>query len=405
MPFEIRAITTDEIDDLILVDNRAFGQPPGPADQPRAWARAEFDRTRCAFDDGTLVGASRAYSFELTMPGGAVVPAAAVSWVGVAPTHRRRGVLNRMIEALHDDARERGEPAAILTASESSIYGRYGYGIATWRLGLSIERPYGAFARPVDDDGRIRFVTHDEAGKILPAVYETVRRERAGMVTRPESWWSLVLWPMTRADKAHFVVVHEDALGRADGFAAYEITGEWTRGVSNRTLNVFDIQSTNATARAALWQYLLGVDLVGNVAADRLPVDEPLRLLVRDPRRARIDFVIDDLWLAPLDPRALLEARRYSMFDGHLVVEVTDLDGRAVRFAVEGNEQEAQCTVTDAAPDVSCSTATLGALLLGGNRWTQYAQAGLAQEHGRGRLAYADAMFVTSPPPALTTGF
>jgi predicted acetyltransferase len=405
MPFEVRAITDDELDDLWLVDNRAFGQPPGPADQPRAWARAEFDRTRCAFDDGALVGASRAYSFEFTLPGGAVLPAAAVSWVGVAPTHRRRGVLNRMIDALHDDARERGEPAAILTASESSIYGRYGYGVATWRLGLSVERAHGQFARPVDDDGRIRFVTYEEAGKILPAVYETVRRERAGMVTRPESWWSLVLWPMTQADKAHFVVVHEDARGNADAFAAYEITGEWSRGFSNRTLTVFDIQATNATARAALWQYLLGVDLVVTVSADRLPIDEPLPLLLRDPRRARVTFLGDDMWLAPLDPRALLEARRYSVFDGHLVIEVTDLGGRAVRFAVEGNEQAAQCTVTDAEPDVWCSTATLGALLLGGNRWTQYAQAGLAREHGRGRLAYADAMFATSPPPATTTGF
>lgn len=405
MPFEVRAITDDELDDLWLVDNRAFGQPPGPADQPRAWARAEFDRTRCAFDDGALVGASRAYSFEFTLPGGAVLPAAAVSWVGVAPTHRRRGVLNRMIEALHDDARERGEPAAILTASESSIYGRYGYGVATWRLGLSVERAHGQFARPVDDDGRIRFVTYEEAGKILPAVYETVRRERAGMVTRPESWWSLVLWPMTQADKAHFVVVHEDARGNADAFAAYEITGEWSRGFSNRALTVFDIQATNAAARAALWQYLLGVDLVVTVSADRLPIDEPLPLLLRDPRRARVTFLGDDMWLAPLDPRVLLEARRYSVFDGHLVIEVTDLGGRAVRFAVEGNEQAAQCTVTDAEPDVSCSTATLGALLLGGNRWTQYAQAGLAREHGRDRLAYADAMFATSPPPATTTGF
>ena len=125
-------------------------------------------------------------------------------------------------------------------------------------------------------------MTYEEAGKILPAVYETVRRRAAGMVTRPESWWSLVLWPMTRADKAHFVVVHEDARGNADAFAAYEITGEWSRGFSNRTLTVFDIQATNTAARAALWQYLLGVDLVVTVSADRLPIDEPLPLLLRD---------------------------------------------------------------------------------------------------------------------------
>ena len=238
-------------------------------------------------------------------------------------------------------------------------------------------------------------MTYDEAGKILPAVYETVRRERAGMVTRPESWWPHVLWPMTQADKALFVVVHEDAHGaRRRVRRRTRSPASGAAASPTARLTVFDIQATNATARAALWQYLLGVDLVATVAADRLPIDEPLRLLLRDPRRARVDFVNDDMWLAPLDPRALLEARRYSVFDGHLVIEVTDLEGRAVRFAVEGNEHAAQCTVTDAAPDVSCSTATLGALAARREPLDAVRGGRLAQEHGRGRLAYADAMFV-----------
>src|SRR5687768_16611431 len=103
-----------------------------------------------------MVGVSRAYSFEMTMPGGALVPAAALSWVSVLPTHRRRGILTRLIDALHADARDRGEPAAILTASESVIYGRYGYGTATWRCGYSIERRYAEFAQPVADRGSVR---------------------------------------------------------------------------------------------------------------------------------------------------------------------------------------------------------------------------------------------------------
>ena len=246
----------------------------------------------------------------------------------------------------------------------------------------------------------------DEAEKILPTVYETVRRERAGMVTRPDAWWPHVLWHMSHGDKAFFIVLHEDEHGGADGFAGYELTGDWSGGLSgSRKLSVLDIQATNPTARAALWQYLVGVDLVGALTAHMLPIDEPLRHLLRDPRRARIDYINDGMWLAPLDPRALLEARRYSVFDGHLVVELTDFEGRAARFAVDGNEHAAQCTVTDAAPDVSCSTATFGALVLGGNRWTEYAQAGLVEEHRPGGLVYADAMFVTSPPPTSTTGF
>jgi predicted acetyltransferase len=186
---QIRAVRPDEVEDLILTDTRAFGLSPGQPNEPRSWSDAELNRTRVAFDDGSIVGVSRAYSFEMTLPGGAIVPAAAVSWVGVLPTHRRRGVLTQMMRALHDDARERGEPAAILTASESGIYGRFGYGVATWRLGITVERAHAAFALPVDDAGRVRLGARDEAEKILPSVYDDVRRGRAGMVTRPDHWW------------------------------------------------------------------------------------------------------------------------------------------------------------------------------------------------------------------------
>src|SRR5262245_1239335 len=179
MALEIRAVGPDELDDLMLTDRRAFGGAAPLPEEPRAWGEAELDRTRAAFEDGAMVGASRAYSFELTLPGGAMVPAAAVSWVGVLPTHRRKGVLTQLMQALHDDARERGEPAAMLTASESVIYGRYGYGVATWRVGLTIERARATFARPFEDAGRIRIVDPEEAEKVFPAVYEDARRRRA----------------------------------------------------------------------------------------------------------------------------------------------------------------------------------------------------------------------------------
>src|SRR6476660_9690656 len=110
MPLEVRAVTADELDALLVVGERGFGAPPARADAPRSWAEGELDRTRVAFDGDAIVGSSRAYSFDLTLPGGASIPAAAVSWVAVLPTHRRQGVLSRMIEALHDDAREREEP-------------------------------------------------------------------------------------------------------------------------------------------------------------------------------------------------------------------------------------------------------------------------------------------------------
>jgi predicted acetyltransferase len=406
MALEIRAITPDELDDLILADHRAFGAGPRRPNEPRTWAEGELDRTRVAFEDGGIVGASRAYSFELTLPGGGIVPAAAVSWVGVLPTHRRRGVLTRMMDALHEDARTRDEPAMILTASESVIYGRYGYGVATWRLGLSVERAQAAFLRPVDDRGRVRLVTREEAEKILPSVYDQIRRGRAGMVSRPDYWWPEVFWgEHGEPGKALFVVLHEDASGIADGFAEYEITGDWTGGHSKRRVIAYDVQATNPTARAALWQYLLGIDLVVGVSSPNLPIDEPLRHLLRDPRQARVDYINDGLWLAPLDAKTLLAARRYSVFDGHLVLEVRGLDGTTTTLAVDGNDRDAHCAETNDTPDLSCSSAVLGAMLLGGNRWTEYAAAGLVEERTPGKLQYADAMFVISPPPTLCTPF
>jgi predicted acetyltransferase len=406
MAYEIRAVGPDEVEDLILVDRRSFGAPIGKAEEPRSWAEAELDRTRAAFEDGSIVGASRAYSFELTLPGGALVPAAAVSWVGVLPTHRRQGVLTQMIGALHDDARAREEPAAILTASESTIYGRYGYGVATWRLGLTVDRAHATFARPVDDDGRVRIVEREEAEKVFPSVYDDIRRTRAGMVTRPDYWWPQVFWgDHLDTSRALFVAVHEDAKGTADGFTEYEIGGEWIGGHAQRRLTVWDLQAGNATARASLWQYVVGVDLVSSVSGFNLAIDDPLRYLLRDGRRAKVDYINDGLWLAPLDPAALLAARRYSVFDGHLVIEVHGLDGSVTKYAVDGDDRDAQCRTTDAAADVACSTSALGALLLGGNRFSDYAQAGLVRELVPGKLAYADAMFATSPPPALMTGF
>ena len=245
---------------------------------------------------------SRSYSFELTVPGGAVVPAAAVSWVAVLPTHRRRGVLTQMIAALHDDARAHEEPVAMLTASESVIYGRFGYGVATWRLGISAERARIEFIDP-EDTGRMRMLTKEEAEKVLPEVYERTRLARGGMVSRPDFWWPQVFWTYMggRGKKPFFTAVHTDAAGNDDGFVAYEITDEWNRGLPDRRLVVWDMQAVDGKARAALWKYVFGVDLIGTVASTNSPIDDPLRRLVTDGRRVQVDYVNDGLWLARID--------------------------------------------------------------------------------------------------------
>jgi predicted acetyltransferase len=404
MPIEVRAITEDELPAMLDVDLRGFGARPRTADRPDSWIRAELDRTRCAFENGEMLGCTRAYSFELTMPGGALVPIAAVSAVAVQPTHRRRGVLTAMIDALHADARDRGEIAAALTASESKIYGRFGYGPATWRLGCTVDRVNGRFVRPVDDRGRMRMVKRGEADPIYQRVYDECRRIGAGAVSRPEFWWPEVFW-ITEPGHALFDVVHEDEHGHPDGYVSYEIKGEWHGGLADRQVQVWDLQATNATTRAALWEFLFGVDLIVSISATNLPPDEPLRFLLADVRAMRTDYLIDSVWVLPLDPAAFLASRTYSAA-GKLVIEIVDPDGTRSQVALDGGPDGASgVEQANAAPDLSLSRATLGALSLGGTSWATFAGAGAIDEHSPGAVARADSMFATAPAPATVSWF
>jgi predicted acetyltransferase len=397
MALEVRAITEAELPAMLEADRRGFGMAPRKPEQPDSWVRAHLDRTRCAFDGAELVASSRAYPFELTVPGGAMVAAAAISAVAVQPSHRRRGVLTGMMEALRRDAAERGEPAAMLTASESIIYGRFGYGLATWRVGCAIERAHARLSRSIDDPGRVRMIDPDETLKLFPEVYERARPLRAGMVTRPEYWWPECYW--AEPDHTYFDVVHEDEHGELDGYAAYEITGGWEGGLADRRVTIHDLQSTNALARAALWQYLLGVDLVATVSAANVPVDEPLRFMLADSRRFRVEYVNDGLWVLPIDIRALLDARSYAT-SGRIALEV---DGE--RFEIDSDDGHATVSTTTRSVELSCSRAALGAAYLGGNTWTTLAGAGLVDEHTPGALARADLMFATSPAAATLSWF
>lgn len=404
MDLEIRAIRPDEIEELLLADGRAFGAAPASDDTPRAWAQGELDRTRVAFADGEIVGVSRNYTFELTVPGGTILPAAAVSWVGVLPTHRRRGVLTQLMRALHDDARAHDEPLAMLTASESAIYGRFGYGPATWRVGLYAERARVQF-RDLAPSGTMRLVTRDQAEKLLPALYEAVRPTRAGLVSRPDFWWEGVFWGnWGRKELAFFIAVHTNAAGDDDGYVAYKVEQDWTGGLTDGTLTVVEILAPDPATHADLWRYVFGVDLVRTVAAMNTAPDDPLRHIVTDGRRVRVEFVNDAMWIAPLEPATLLAARTYATTD-QLVIEVHAPEGERTRLALDGGPDGAQCHPSTDEPDIVCPAATLGACLLGGTRWSELAAAGRADTRDTRTAARADAMFTTAPLPWLLGGF
>jgi predicted acetyltransferase len=325
-----------------------------------------------------------------------------------------------MMAALREDAVEHGEPVSILTASEGGIYGRFGYGVARWRWHVHVDRAHSAFARPVRDDGRIRYVDRNEAFARFPEVYARACLQRAGMVSRPQAWWGETFFNIAPPDKATFFVLHENTDGVADGFFIYEISGEWTEGVNRKRLRIVDFITLTSVTRAALWQFAFSVDLVETVACQLAAVDDPLRFLLADLRRLRVDAVNDGLWIQIIDVERALEARRYST-EERVVLEVHGADAAPLsgmpppstyaggatvtRVVLDGGPDGAHCTTTSAEPDLVLGLAQLGSIYLGGVRAEHHAAVGTVEERTPGAITRVDAMFASYPVPAALTYF
>ncbi len=281
------------------------------------------DRTYAVRDDNTIVSTASSYAFEVTVPGGARLPMAAVSMVTVHPTHRRRGVLRRVMDAQLDDVARRGEPLAGLTASEASIYERFGYGTATFTTNWDLESEYARLQHPHDQDGgRVRIVDAETATGVAHEVYTRIAPTRVGELTRPAEWWPPLFAPRSRGAR-FFTAVHEGPDHTPDAFARYTFDKNWPDGVAADVLRVLELQAVDDDAEAAMWSYLFGIDLVGTITAADRPVDDPLRWRLPDPRRMRVRQLRDHLWVRIVDVAAALGARTYATDDA-LVLELVD---------------------------------------------------------------------------------
>lgn len=405
--FVLRPVTRDELTEFTMTALAAFGERFDPARFELDWTSVELDRTLAAFDRDEIVGTGRLYSLELTMPGGQVVPAAGVSWIAVLPTHRRRGILTAIKQTQLDDAVARGEPLAILYASESGIYRRFGYGVATSSMSVSVERRRSAFLNPVPP-GRVRLVGEDDARKLFPEIFDRARRAQPGAVQRVDAWWpDEFFWRDPDEKGTRFYCVCESPDGSLDGYAAYRFDASWDAD-ANGTLHVVDLVTVSPAARAVLWRYLLDIDLVDTIKAWVVPVDEPLRWLLRESRRMRVTRLGDSLWVRVLDAPAALSARTYAV-PGRVVLEIVDDvrpdGGAAGRIALDGGPDGAEARRTSDEPDLVLGVAGLGGILLGGVRASTLARAGLVEERTSGALAIADAMFAVEPQPFSMTDF
>ncbi len=398
MSIHIRPSTPDEFVAFAQADASGFGFELNLERLEQTRPIWEFDRSLASFDGEEIVGTTGIFPFDLTVPG-AALPTAGVTWVAVKPTHRRQGVLTGLMRQQLADVRERGEPLAALWASESIIYGRFGYGLAAQRADLTIDRLRTGLAHETPACGRLRLISREEALQSWPAIYDEVCRKQPGMYTRSKTWWEhkTLRQAAPSGGPGRFFVQYEED-GQALGYARYQVRGGDEDGLPGGTLSVRELMATTQAAYTALWRYLFGIDLVTTIEAWGRAADEPLYWMLADSRRlARRPG--DSLWVRIVDIPSALEGRRYST-EGRLVMEVRDsfCPWNEGRYELEAGPDGARCRRSDAEPEMVLDAADLGAAYLGGARLRTLERAGRVRADEE-TLARADSLFSWDPLP------
>jgi predicted acetyltransferase len=405
-PYPIRTATTETVEAFTapLLAAFAFVEDPGDEER-RTW---EPDRIIAALDGERPVATAGAFSFRMGVPGGEAA-AAGVTLVGVSPAYRRRGILRSMMRHQLDDVHARGEPLAVLWASEGAIYQRFGYGLATLSGSFEIACERAAFVRPTPPEGNVRLVDLEEALGIFPALYDRVRVGTPGMIARSEMWWRWVMLHDTDRARGEsgikFLAVYE-AGGEVEGTAIYRVKPDWDERGPKGTLHAIEVLADTPRAVRDLWRWLLDIDLVSQVRAVRTPVPHPLQLLMAEPRR--LGFTVGDgIWLRIVDVPAALSARTYGR-PGALVLDIRDAfcPWNAGRWRlVAGEDGQGLVEPAPQAPDLVLEAGDLAAAYLGTFRLSELARVGRAVECTPGALLRADAMFAAGRAPWCSTMF
>jgi predicted acetyltransferase len=406
--WHIRTATAGEMRAFTAPLPAAFAEDITDAEYDDWFRTTEPERSIAAFEgpEGRdALGCAIAHTFRLTVPGGEV-GAAGVTGVGVRPDHHRRGILRALMRHQLDDVRARGEPVAVLWASEGAIYQRFGYGLAAMNGSLEIDPARSAYARPAPPEGRMRLVTEDEAAATFPAVYDAMRAVTPGALSRTEAWWRTgpIADPeySRRGASSKFRYLYE-VDGRAEGYAMYRVKSEWDHRGPKSQLEVQEAVTLTPRALRDVWRFLLEIDLIRSVRFGRAPVPNPLQHLLAEPRALGL-IAGDGLWLRVVDLPAALEGRRYGTV-GTIVLEVADAfcpwnTGRwRLETTGEPGTAGARVSPTTDGPDLILDTADLAAVYLGGVSPNVLAAAGRIEEGTPGALRRADALFAADRTP------
>jgi predicted acetyltransferase len=395
----------------------AFSEDISEEDWGDLEATMPIERVLAMFDGDQPVGSAADVPFAMTVPGGARLAVAGVTLVGVLPTHRRRGILRRLMLHQLQTIRDRGEPIAVLWASEGAIYQRFGYGSATFATSFEIERTRAAITRPPMASAHVRLLDEAEAARLFPPIYDAVAARTPGMLSRDEGWWRhsvLSDSPARRAEMGRKRLALLEIDGLPVAFAMHRIKSDWDGRGPKNVLTALEVMGLDGAAEIEMWRWLLGVDLVGIIRGVRGPLVHPLMLALAEPRRLGLT-IGDGLWLRLVDLAGALEGRQYAA-PGSLVMDVVDascpwnagrwrltVDGRP--GAAPGATRPGHVTRTEDAADLRMDAADLGAIYLGGTRISELRAAGRVEELSPGAAALASAVFASDVAPLCTTMF
>lgn len=394
---ELRSLTADEFVPWGRQVELGFGMDH-PPDRTERWRAVQpLDRCWAALDGDRIVGTAAALEFDVSLPGADPRPCAGVTAVTVATDWRRRGLLRRMMRALLDQAHERGEPFAALYASESPIYGRFGFGIGAPVVDHVVDTVRCRVAEPVGTE-EVSLVDVDTALANFPTIYEQARRDRAGMMARSPAWWHLRLAHDDRDDRDGYSP-RQLALVPGRGLAIYRWKDDFDHYTPNGDVRVDLLVANDPEAESALWELLFDVDLTVRVRARMRPPDDALPHLV-DNRALVRDTGGEHLYLRLVDVPAALTARRYAG-DGEVRLEVTDAtcawNAGTWRLAVV--DGEATCEKVDGHGDVALDVAALASVSLGGVRLDHLVRARRAAVRAPSTVATVDRLFAVDRAP------
>lgn len=408
----VRPMADSDMERFLEIDGITFLETPWSAESVAlAHSFLETERSIGLFDGTVQVGNASIFTLRMTVPGGIMRPMAGITWVSVLPTHRRRGGLNKLMRHQLDTLHETGgEALAGLTASEDGIYGRFGYGVATYSAGLGIPRHAGALRLPAGtEDVALRLAEPAEARTVCDEIYTRAALRRPGMLERTGPWSDLPILelPEFREGKSLLRCVLAERDGKPVGYAYYRTKSGEDHGVEDRPgeVHVGEVYADDAPAYAALWRMLSGIDLAGQIFMESLPVDDALFSMLESSRAALRAPRRDGMHLRLVDVDRALAARTYS---GPIDVVLDVRDGfcpwNAGHWRLSGDEKGAACTRTDSPAELSLDVRDLAAAYLGGRTLVGLAGAGLVTEHRFGALAAASRAFAGDIQPWLPFG-